>query len=65
MAFALTFLLLEAFSVGRAGRFKNKFENFPYSPDTFFFLIIAKQVYVPFFVVFVCLFFKRLIQSAI
>lgn len=36
MAFALTFLLLEAFSVGRAGRFKNKFENFPYSPDTFF-----------------------------
>lgn len=36
MAFALTFLLLEAFSVGRTGRFKNKFENFPYSPDTFF-----------------------------
>lgn len=35
-AFALTFLLLEAFSVGRAGRFKNKFENFPCSPDTFF-----------------------------
>lgn len=36
MAFALTFLLLEAFSVGRTGRFKNKFENFHYSPDTFF-----------------------------